>query len=73
MDCCAAMLSEESISTFSREGYLVVPDVLSAEEVAECKCGFLEYLRDAGVNVDDLEGTGHNLANLSSTGGAGVF
>jgi ectoine hydroxylase-related dioxygenase (phytanoyl-CoA dioxygenase family) len=66
------MLSEEErLSTFSREGYLVVPNVLSAEEVADATHGFHEYLRDMGVDVDDLEGTGQNLAKLSSTGGAG--
>ena len=66
------MLPKESLEEYFRLGFLVVPNVLSADEVDECMNGFHEYLRDVcGVDVDDLEGTGQNLGKLSSTGGAG--
>ena len=61
----------EQIEAFSRDGVVVIDNVLSPEEVDEAREGYHAYLKGAGVDHDDLGVTGKNLAFLSSTGGAG--
>ncbi|KAF1783059.1 Rossmann-like alpha/beta/alpha sandwich fold [Phytophthora cactorum] len=74
-------LTDEQIQQFMEKGILVVPNVLTPEEVAEARRGLHGELAKYGVvrfsvNVDtddheNLEETGDNLKKLSSTGGAG--
>ncbi|ETK71776.1 hypothetical protein L915_21035 [Phytophthora nicotianae] len=64
-------LTDEQIQQFMDEGVLVVPNVLTPEEVAQARHGLHSELAKYGVDHDNLEETGDNLKNLSSTGGAG--
>jgi Protein of unknown function (DUF1479) len=66
------MLSEEQVSTFLRDGVLVVPQVLSHEEVLAAHQGLSATLLRLGrVDTSNLTTTGHGLTNLSSTQGSG--
>ncbi|TMW67954.1 hypothetical protein Poli38472_007626 [Pythium oligandrum] len=65
------LLTDEQINEFLEKGVLVVPNVLTPEEVAEARQGLHNELAKYGVDHEDLENTGHNLKKLSSTGGAG--
>ncbi|GAX24710.1 hypothetical protein FisN_4Hh268 [Fistulifera solaris] len=65
------VLSEEQIATFLNQGILVVPNVLSQEEVTEALSGLYETLASHGVEAHNLEETGKHLQQLSSTGGSG--
>lgn len=64
-------LTEEQIEEFCTNGVLVVPGVLSPEELENAQSGLHECLLKYGCNVDDLKDTAANLKKLSSTGGAG--
>ena len=67
-------LTPRQVDVYLRDGILVVDDLLSHEEVAEARLGLAStLLDDFGVDVRDLEGTGRNLADASSTNGAGTF
>ena len=59
------------IEHYHEHGFVVVPGVLSAEEVLETRAGLHAHLLSRGVDVANLADTGHLLAQLSSTGGAG--
>lgn len=50
---------------------MVVPNVLSPEEVTESLNGLHKTLAAKGVDVHNLEATGRQLQQLSSTGGSG--
>jgi hypothetical protein len=66
------LLSPQQIHTYLRDGILVVDNILSSEEIIEAQYGLASTLKqDYGVDVHDLENTGHNLVNASSTNGAG--
>lgn len=65
------MLSEALLDEFDARGVVVVPNVLSPCEVAECRALFHEYLLLHDVNIENLIKTGCNLRELSSTGGSG--
>lgn len=58
-------------SLFFPLGVLVVPNVLSREEVTEALNGLHKTLSDYGVDVHNLDETGRQLQQLSSTGGSG--
>jgi len=68
-------LTTEQISTFLKDGVLVVPNVLTPEEVANARIGLHSHLLEkAGVDVtsySSLERTSAGLRNLSSTNGSG--
>jgi hypothetical protein len=67
-------LTPRQVDVYLRDGILVVDDLLSHEEVAEARLGLAStLLDDFGVDIRDLEGTGRNLADASSTNGAGTF
>jgi hypothetical protein len=65
------ILTEKQIIDFNEQGVLVIPNVLSEDEINTCRFDFHKYLLQKGVDVNNLEETGGNLANLSSTGGSG--
>jgi hypothetical protein len=64
-------LSPEQLKVFEREGFLVVDDFLSSEELQEAHEGLATTLAAHGVDVHDLEATGTRLSALSSTNGSG--
>ncbi len=66
-------LTPQQIHTYLRDGILVVDNILSSEEIIEAQYGLASTLKeDYGVDVHDLESTGHNLVKASSTNGAGA-
>lgn len=68
----APILSREEVERFLRDGVLVVPGVLSAEELRAAVAGLRSTLeRHAGFDFDRLEETAGGLRALSSTGGSG--
>ena len=66
-----ALLSEQQIEVFLRDGVLVVDGILDDVELDQAKRGLTQTLAENGVSEDDLERTGHALQNLSSTNGSG--
>ena len=65
-------LTPDQISTYLRDGILVVDDLLTRREVIDAQRGLATTLMDKyGVNVHELEGTGCGLIRASSTNGAG--
>ena len=64
-------LSTDQIEQYLRDGVLVVDNFLSPAELQTAKEGLTATLRRHGVDPDNLEGTGRNLAKLSSTSGSG--
>ena len=65
-----AVLSDEQKRRFLRDGVLVVPGVLTAEEVAATRDGLHAFLwARHGVDAEDLDGTAGRLRELSSTNG----
>lgn len=65
-------LGPAELSAFRRDGVLVVPSVISSDEVAACRAelhGVL--LARYGVDVNNLSATAANLGRASSTNGAG--
>lgn len=66
------VLTPEQVSTFLRDGVLVVPGAITSSEVAECRAGLHAYLwNEAKVDVQDLHTTASGLRSLSSTNGSG--
>lgn len=65
------LLDQLQLDTFLQDGVLVVDDILSKEELERARNGLEDTLRSQGVDPDHLEGTGRNLASLSSTNGSG--
>jgi hypothetical protein len=67
------LLTPEQIHTYLRDGILVVNNLLSATEIIEAQIGLASTLKqEYGVDVHDLEATGHKLVDASSTNGAGT-
>ncbi|GAB9463664.1 hypothetical protein Gpo141_00001114 [Globisporangium polare] len=64
-------LTQEQIDEFMRNGVVVIPNVLTPEEVAAARAGLHGELAKYDVDPNDLVATGDNLKKLSSTGGAG--
>ena len=66
------ILSDMQVKQFLQEGYLVIEDVLSDDELKIATEGFRKTLWEmAGVDIHNLEGTGKHLSQLSSTNGSG--
>jgi len=65
------ILTPEQIQAFRDDGILVVPNILSWEEVQISLSKLSETLHQYGVDMNDLKSTGHNLVKLSSTNGSG--
>ncbi|CAK4660410.1 hypothetical protein AeMF1_015120 [Aphanomyces euteiches] len=65
------MLTEAQIAEFRDIGVLVVPNVLTKDEINTARSGLHAELKLYGVDHDNLAATAHNLKRLSSTGGAG--
>jgi Protein of unknown function (DUF1479) len=66
------MLSDDQVATFRRDGVLVVPHILSPDELTAAHRGLSASLwRLARVDTANLAGTGHGLTRLSSTNGSG--
>jgi CheY-like chemotaxis protein len=59
------------VESFLDNGVVVIPNVLTAEEIAEARQGFHQTLRSYGCDVEDLEHTAKALEKLSSTYGSG--
>ena len=67
------LLTPQQIHAYLRDGVLVVNNVLSTEEIIDAQHGLASTLKqDFGVDVHDLDHTGHNLVRASSTNGAGM-
>lgn len=64
-------ISAEQLQHFIEHGYVVIPSVLTSEEITDARRGLHDMLRDAGVDVNDLASTAPNIAKLSSTAGSG--
>jgi ectoine hydroxylase-related dioxygenase (phytanoyl-CoA dioxygenase family) len=64
-------LCQEQIQEFIENGVLVIPNLISEEELLSIRKGFHNYLRSEGCDENDLAKTAINLGKLSSTGGAG--
>lgn len=64
-------LSENQITTYLREGVLVVDSVLSRDEIDEVKTGMSQSLLRYGVDTERLVETGRGLCQLSTTNGSG--
>jgi ectoine hydroxylase-related dioxygenase (phytanoyl-CoA dioxygenase family) len=65
------MLSEELLAEFDSRGVVVIPNVLNSNEISECRSSFHNYLLTRNVDIENLNETGGNLRDLSSTGGSG--
>lgn len=65
------ILSTEQIQSFQNEGILVIPNILSSEEISDALENLHSTLLDQGVDTNNLKETGHNLVKLSSTNGSG--
>ena len=65
------ILTKEEIEEFKVNGVLVIKGFYNNIEIEELNNQFDDYLRNQRVDLSNLEVTGGNLANLSSTGGAG--
>lgn len=61
----------EHIECYLRDGFVVIPNVLSPEEVQSARDGLHRMLLDHGVDAKDLEHTGKALEKMSSTYGSG--
>ena len=66
-----SLLSSDQVETFQRDGVLVVDNFLSSGDIQEAFMGIEHALGEYGVDVHDLENTGHMLRQLSSTNGSG--
>lgn len=66
-------LSQSQIDEFIREGVIVLPALLSAQEVADARAGLHTSLLAEGVDVNDLTSkeSANGLRILSSTNGSG--
>jgi hypothetical protein len=64
-------LTAAQIQTFSKDGVLVVENLLSLDELNAAIAGLSETLLEHSVDPADLEQTGHVLTSLSSTNGSG--
>ena len=65
------MLSSDEVKSFIDSGYLVIPGVLTDDEIQGIRDRFHLFLKSKGVNHNDLENSAENLSKLSSTGGSG--
>jgi len=64
-------LDQDQIDEFVRNGVLVVENVFQHEEIEKANQGLKSTLKKYGVDINDLENTGHRLRELSSTNGSG--
>ena len=71
METKQKVLTPNQIQTFQDNGLLVVPNILSPDQVKASKLKLHQTLLKYGVDTNDLKSTGHNLVKLSSTNGAG--
>jgi hypothetical protein len=66
-----AELNERLVETFQRDGVVVIPNIISSEEVAIARTGLHSMLLQYGCDVNDLTNTAQALDKLSSTHGSG--
>ncbi len=64
------ILTEAQVAAFIRDGYVVVPGVLSKERLAAARRGLAATLQRHGVSMEDAA-THEGLRRLSTTRGAG--
>ena len=64
-------LTEDQVATFRRDGVLVVPNILSEEEVALARAGFKATLLQHGVDTEALLGSGAGSAGTVGGGNRG--
>lgn len=65
------ILSEEQIEEFINSGILVIPNIISNDEVQTILIGFSACLSKFGVDTNDLAKSSSSLSKLSSTNGSG--
>lgn len=65
------ILSREQIDEFITTGILVIPNLVTKEEVDNALSGFDKCLLKFGVDNSNIEGCASNLSKLSSTNGSG--
>ena len=65
------ILSDEQIQTFQNEGILIIPNILSSEEIQIALENLHTTLLQYDVDTNHLNETGHHLVKLSSTNGSG--
>jgi hypothetical protein len=65
------ILTPEQIETYMRDGVLVVDNVLSGNELSSARTSLQETLWKYGVDINNLQETGHHFTKLSSTNGSG--
>jgi hypothetical protein len=64
------VLTPEQIAHFKTEGYVVVPGILSAQEVEATRTAYHQTLKDVyGVDHNDLPNTAKNLKQIHVAGG----
>ena len=64
-------LNDIQIQEFKSNGVLVIPSVLTNDEVDKCCDGYHDYLLKNGCDVKNLSETARSLSTLSSTNGSG--
>lgn len=65
------ILTPEQIQNFQDDGILVVPNILTPQQIQSSLKELSETLLNYGIDTNDLKSTGHNLVQLSSTNGSG--
>jgi len=66
-----SIISTQQVEEFLERGVVVIRNVLNSDEILKARKGFHEYLREQGVDPDNLRETAFRLSELSSTGGSG--
>lgn len=64
-------LTQEQIETFQNDGIIVIPNILTPQQIQTSLEKLQKTLLQYGVDTNDLQATGHNLVQLSSTNGSG--
>ena len=64
-------LNDSQIQEFHKSGVLVIPSILTNEEIDKCRNGYHNYLFQNGCDVTKLSETSRSLSMLSSTNGSG--
>ena len=64
-------LTHEQLQSFLKDGVVVVPGILTPQQLEAARTGLDATLQQHGVNPSELDGTAEKLRALSSTNGAG--
>ena len=67
------ILNVLQIQEFQEQGVIVIPSVLTSDEVEKARLSLHRSLLAAGCDHNDLHDTASALRDLSSTGGSGSF